>query len=51
MDTNIMAALLKSIYKQELISEDMYSHSLGNLSKTLDCQQSLVYDVVEKEGA
>ena len=50
LDYKITAALLKSIYEQNLISEDIYNHSLNNLSKTLDYQPSLGYDVVLKEG-
>ena len=45
IDVNIMTTLLKSIYNQNLISEDVYNHSLNNLSKTLDCGHSFVYDV------
>jgi len=43
-----MAVLLKTLYKQNLISEDIYNHSLDNLPKTLDYGQRLGYDVVER---
>ena len=44
----IMSVLLKSLYKQNLISEDVYHHSLDNLPQTLDYGQGLGYDVVER---
>ena len=37
----VMAVLLKTLYKQNLISEDVYNHSLDNLPKTLDHGQRL----------
>jgi|GEM_PF-3684114 len=46
----VMSVLLKSLYKQNFISEDVYNHSLDNLPKTLDYDQRLGYDVVEKEA-
>jgi hypothetical protein len=45
----VMAALLKSLYNQAFISEDIYHHSLSNLPKTVDFDRELVYDVVKTE--
>ena len=48
--TRVMAALLKSLYHQDFISEDIYHHSLDNLPKTVDFDRELVYDVVKTYG-
>lgn len=46
---NIMLALLRSIYQKNLITEDVYNHSLNNLPELLDCHEDIEYDVVAKE--
>jgi hypothetical protein len=45
----VMSVLLKSVYKQNLISEDVYNHSLDNLPKVLDYSEKLGCDAVKNE--
>ena len=47
--TRIISALLQSLYRQNYISEDVYNHSLGNLTKVLDYEQNIGYDALDKE--
>ncbi len=49
--SRVMAALLKSLYQQDFISEDVYHHSLGNLPKASGLDRKSVYDAakIQKE--
>jgi len=46
----VMSALLKSLYKQNFISEGVYHHCLGNLFKALDYAPRSEYDVAKREA-
>ena len=48
--TRVMSVLLKSLYKQKFISEDVYNHSLNNLPGAPDYNRGLRSDAAEKEG-
>ncbi len=45
--TRVMAALLKSLYHQDFISEDIFHHSLDNLPKSVDFDRKSVYYAVK----